>query len=38
MISPHAASSGHVIVYPIRPAENLQSLSELEMIEMFVCA
>ena len=38
MVSPKAVTQGHVLVYPIRSAQNLSCLSELEMLEMFICA
>ena len=39
MVSPKPVTDGHVLVCPMRSsAKNLEDLSELEVLEMFVCA
>ena len=39
MVSPQPVTDGHVLVFPMKPsAKSLADLSELEMLELFVCA
>ena len=38
MVNPFSSSGGHVIVVPTRVVEHLKDLTELETLEIFVCA